>query len=114
MLVIIDGECTFCRWASDILQRLCKPLLTIVPFENISKDILQVWESHPSWPIDSIKVISKGQLYIKSKAISEVLQFAKWYAQPLRLVFILPDRLLDYGYDWIAKNRKTDSCALNQ
>lgn len=112
MLVIIDGGCTFCRWASGILLRLCDPVLEIIPFENVSTDVLRVWELHPNWSVDSIKVISKGKLYIKSKAISEVMQAARWYAQPLRLVFFLPDRLLDYGYVWIAKNRKTSSCEL--
>ncbi len=115
MLVIIDGDCTFCRWASQVLRRFCQKGLDIVPLESVSSEIITAWSSHPNWAIDSIKVISAGKLYIKSQAVAEVMRVAHWYAQPLRLVFLFPDAWLDRGYDWIARNRKKgNTCALPQ
>jgi predicted DCC family thiol-disulfide oxidoreductase YuxK len=52
-------------------------------------------------------VLTNNQLFIKSAAIAKILQIARWYAQPLRLLFFLPEPLLDVGYDWVARNRRT-------
>ena len=112
MLVIIDGDCSFCRWASRVLLSLCKSGLDIVPLESVSSEILTTWSSHPNWAVDSIKVISAGKLYIKSQAVAEVMHAARWYAQPLRLVFFLPNTWLDRGYDCVARNRKSNACEL--
>lgn len=114
MLVIIDGDCSFCLWASRWLRRLCKPGLDILPLDLVPADVLNTWEANPFWSIDSIKVINQGQLWIKSAAIEQVLREARWFAQPLRLLFILPQRLLDMGYDWVARHRKSNTCELPQ
>jgi len=110
MLVVIDGDCSFCLWASRWLRRLCKPGLAIVPLAKVSDEVLHEWRFEPNWTVDSIKVISNNQLLIKSAAIAEILQVARWYAQPLRLLFFLPESLLDVGYDWVARNRKSPVC----
>jgi predicted DCC family thiol-disulfide oxidoreductase YuxK len=112
MLVIIDGDCSFCRWASGWLRRLGDADLEIVPLNHVSDEVLKAFESNEGWLADSIKVISNGNLYIKSRAIAEVLRTARWFAQPLRVFFILPDFLLDAMYDWVARNRKSQSCSL--
>ena len=112
MLIIIDGGCSFCRWASNVLRCLCQPGLDIVPLDGVSEEVLRRWSTNPRWSIDSIKVVSGGKLFIKSQAVAEVMRMARWYAQPLRLVFLLPENLLDLCYDWIARNRKSDVCEL--
>lgn len=112
MLVIIDGNCSFCRWASNLLRRLCRSGLVIVPLEGVSEEVLLRWSSDTRWAIDSIKVISAEHLYVKSQAIAQVMRMARWYAQPLRLIFLFPERWLDLGYDWVARNRKSQACEL--
>ena len=67
--------------------------------------------------IDSIKWVVGEEVYVKSEAISRILVQAHWYFQPIRIVFLLPTRLLDLGYDWVAKNRlfwgkSVDDCAI--
>jgi predicted DCC family thiol-disulfide oxidoreductase YuxK len=84
--------------------------LEIVPVEDLSSEFSTNWITHSDWSQDSIKVISAGRLYIKSKAIAEVMRTARWYAQPLRMIFLLPDRWLDLGYDWVARHRKSQAC----
>lgn len=67
--------------------------------------------------IDSIKWVVGKKVYVKSDAIARILVRAHWYFQPLRILFLLPTRLLDMGYDWVAKNRlfwgkSVDDCAI--
>ncbi len=113
MLVVIDGDCSFCQWASRLLKRICREGIEIIPLTSLPLEIQKSWESNSDWAIDSIKVISNGRLYIKSEAVAQVLIGAKWFAQPLRLLFLLPTRLLDRMYDWVARNRKLgQSCEL--
>lgn len=117
MLVVIDGDCSFCQWASRLLKRICSEGLEIIPQTSLSPEIQKTWESNPDWGIDSIKVLSNGRLYIKSRAVAEVLKRAKWYAQPLRWIFLLPKEILDPCYDWVARNRylwgNANHCELN-
>ncbi len=117
MIVVIDGDCSFCQWASRLLKRICWDGLQIIPLSSVSPEIQKTWEPNPAWAIDSIKVISNGRLFIKSEAVAQVLMRAKWFAQPLRLLFLLPTRLLDRMYDWVARNRylwgKGTRCELN-
>lgn len=112
MLVIIDGDCSFCRWASGWLRRLGDAKLEIIAQDQVPDRVFKAFSSNERWSADSIKVISNEKLFIKSQAIAEVLRTARWFAQPLRLFFILPDFFLDAIYDWVARNRKSQSCTL--
>jgi predicted DCC family thiol-disulfide oxidoreductase YuxK len=113
--VVIDGECNFCRFSSQLLRKIINRPLDI-QFQGSNE--AQKWEDefiHSNWKVDSIKVLSGENLYIKSEAISFLMRYAKWYIQPLRVTFLLPKAFLDRGYDWIAKNRFLwgETCELN-
>ena len=108
-IVLIDGNCRFCRFASKLLQRMVSADLHIMPETSFSEFML------PS--IDSIKWVVGKDVYVKSDALSRILAHSHWYFQPLRLVFVLPASLLDKGNDWVAKNRlfwgkSVDDCAI--
>ncbi len=108
-IVLIDGNCRFCRFASKLLKRMVTGDLPIIPETSFTDFILP--------DIDSIKWVVGHDVYVKSDALSRILVNAHWYFQPLRIVFLLPTRLLDIGYDWVAKNRlfwgkSVDDCAI--
>jgi predicted DCC family thiol-disulfide oxidoreductase YuxK len=108
-IVLIDGSCRFCRFSSKLLKRMVAGDLQIIPETSFTDFIL------PN--IDSIKWVVGSEVYVKSEAIARILRYAHWYFQPLRIVFLLPTRLLDMGYDWVAKNRlfwgkSVDDCAI--
>jgi predicted DCC family thiol-disulfide oxidoreductase YuxK len=108
-IVLIDGNCRFCRFASKLLKRIVVGPLQIMP-ETAFEDF-----NLPA--IDSIKWVVGREVYVKSDALSRILMNAHWYFQPLRIVFFLPAGLLDKGYDWVAKNRlfwgkSVDDCAI--
>ncbi|MCZ2478132.1 DUF393 domain-containing protein [Aquirufa antheringensis] len=108
-IVLIDGNCRFCCFASKLLKRMVTGDLPVIPETSFTDFILP--------DIDSIKWVVGHDVYVKSDALSRILVNAHWYFQPLRLVFLLPASLLDKGYDWVAKNRlfwgkSVDDCAI--
>ncbi|MHA8094868.1 thiol-disulfide oxidoreductase DCC family protein [Aquirufa lenticrescens] len=108
-IVLIDGGCRFCRFSSKLLKRMVKGNLPIIPETSFTEFTLP--------DIDSIKWVVGKEVYVKSDAIARILVHAHWYFQPLRIMFLLPTRLLNMGYDWVAKNRlfwgkSVDDCAI--
>jgi predicted DCC family thiol-disulfide oxidoreductase YuxK len=108
-IVLIDGNCRFCRFASKLLKRMVLGDLQILPETSFKEFTLP--------EIDSIKWVVGRDVYVKSDAISRILANSHWYFQPLRVVFLVPSFILDKGYDWVAKNRlfwgkSEDDCAI--
>ena len=108
-IVLIDGNCRFCCFASKLLKRMVTGDLPVIPETSFTDFILP--------DIDSIKWVVGHDVYVKSDALSRILVNAHWYFQPLRVAFFLPASLLDKGYDWVAKNRlfwgkSVDDCAI--
>jgi predicted DCC family thiol-disulfide oxidoreductase YuxK len=105
LIVFIDGECGFCQWASRRLRAISAEELEIYAQSTDLCLSYQVNIPDPRWALATVQVVNEGRLYIKSAAIAQVLKRAKWYVQPLRLLFLLPRVLLDFAYDFIAKRR---------
>ena len=108
-IVLIDGNCRFCRFSSKLLKRMVAGELPIIPETSFTEFTLP--------DIDSIKWVVGHNVYVKSDALSRILVNAHWYFQPLRVVFFLPASLLDKGYYCVAKNRlfwgkSVDDCAI--
>ena len=105
LVVFIDGDCGFCQWASGILRRISAEDLAI--YAQSTEICRSYQEKIPDarWSLATVQVISDGRLYIKSAAIAEVLKQAKWPFLPLRVLFVLPERILDWMYDFVAKHR---------
>ena len=108
-IVLIDGNCRFCRFAAKLLKRMVLGDLQIIPETSFKEFTLP--------DIDSIKWVVGRDVYVKSDAISRILANSHWYFQPLRVVFLVPSFILDKGYDWVAKNRlfwgkSVDDCAI--
>jgi predicted DCC family thiol-disulfide oxidoreductase YuxK len=117
LVVFIDGDCGFCQWASCILRRISAEDLVI--YAQSTELCRSYQENIPDarWSLATVQVISEGRLFIKSAAIAEVLKHAKWPFLPLRVFFVLPERLLDSMYDFVAKHRYffkgKDACEIN-
>lgn len=108
-IVLIDGNCRFCRFSSKLLKKMVAGELPIIPETSFTEFTLP--------EIDSIKWVVGSEVYVKSDALSRILVNAHWYFQPIRIVFLLPSFILDKGYDWVAKNRlfwgkSVDDCAI--
>lgn len=117
LIVFIDGNCGFCQWASRCLRTISAEDLAIhaqgtALWHHQQENIPDV-----RWALATVQVVDAGRLYIKSAAVAKVFRHAKWPFQPLRLFFLLPMGLLDWGYDFIAKNRYffggNEACEIN-
>ncbi len=117
LIVFIDGDCGFCQWASRRLRSISADELLIYPQSSDLCISYQEKILDTRWALATVQVISNNRLYIKSAAIAEVLKHAKWYFLPLRVFFILPEKLLDRVYDFVAKHRYffngPSSCEIN-
>ena len=69
--------------------------------------VIELEKQFPSdnWAIESIKLLSDSQVFVKSEAIRLLMREARFVFQPLRLIFILPTSVLNWAYDWVASNR---------
>lgn len=117
LVVFIDGDCGFCQWASGILRRISAEDLSI---HAQSTELCRSYQEKipdSRWSLATVQVVTNGRLYIKSAAIAEVLKLAKWHFLPLRVLFVLPERLLDRMYDFVAKHRYffngKEACEIN-
>ncbi|WP_395783982.1 thiol-disulfide oxidoreductase DCC family protein [Aquirufa sp.] len=117
LVVFIDGDCGFCQWASGILRRISAEELAIYPQSTALCKSYQEKIPDSRWSLATVQVVTNGRLYIKSAAIAEVLKHAKWPFLPLRVLFVLPERLLDRMYDFVAKHRYffngKEACEIN-
>lgn len=103
--IAIDGNCNFCRFSSKLLKSMLR-----IPVEIYfqGSETCTKWENEiPSelWKIDSLKVVAENQVLVKSSALNYLMQFSRWYFQPFRVLFLLPQSFLDHVYDAIAKSR---------
>jgi predicted DCC family thiol-disulfide oxidoreductase YuxK len=75
-IVLIDGNCRFCCFASKLLKRMVTGDLPVIPETSFTDFILP--------DIESIKWVVGHDVYVKSDALSRILVNAHWYFQPLR------------------------------
>lgn len=116
--IFIDGNCRFCRFCAKVLRQMCgdKIQIEFQGSELYQSYVMKFPDSN--WEVDSIKMVHKDAVLIKSIAIKQILSLAPWYYQILRIFFFLPSGLLDRGYDFIAKNRliwgkAVDACEIS-
>lgn len=116
-IVLFDTNCLLCNKTvqvllkADIKQRLKFAGLS----SSVGREVLERF----SIDSDSVVLYYKGKTYIKSNAFF-VMARILGFPYSLFLVFkIIPVRIADIIYDWIAKNRinwfgRTDQCLIPQ
>lgn len=117
-IIFYDGYCNLCNASLQfIIKREKKKVFQYYPIQSPEGELLLTGRFADKDIPDSVILLSKGQLYTRSDAIFEILpQLGKGYR--LLLVFkIIPLKLRDKIYDWIASNRykwfgRTDKCTV--
>ncbi len=115
-LILFDGVCNLC---SGFLQFVYKhDKRGIFKFawiqDDVSGEILN-WLDMPTDQFDTIVLIKDGQAYFKSTAFLEIVNLLKFPWPLLYMGIIIPLRIRDKIYDWVAENRyrwfgRKDSC----
>jgi len=116
-VILFDGVCNFCDGAVNFIIRQDKN--GIFKFSALqsapAQHLLQQHEDLKK--LDSFILAAGGNLFQKSTAALHVLNYLPWYWKWTQLFWIVPRRLRDAVYDWIAKNRykwfgKKDTCMI--
>ena len=112
-VVVFDTSCLLCSRFIQILLKNDRSQLQYTGFEStFSQDNL------PAELIDSQESVvfyMHGRIYLKSLAVLAILRFTRWRIRWLRIFSVFPVKLLDWLYDWVARNRyawfgQSESC----
>lgn len=117
-VVLFDGVCRLCNgWARFLIRFDHRQRVRMATVQSPEGQALLAWAGLPLDRFDTMAVIRDRHCWLRSDAFFEVLRQLPggW---PLLGVFrLLPVRLRDIGYDWIARNRyrwfgQYDQCLL--
>ena len=104
VIVLYDGECQFCnKWVCFVKSKLQKNEISFLPF-NSSKAI-NILKDHKITNQDSVVYIKDNVVYLKSRAFLKIFRQLKFPYNLFQSLTILPNSLLDFCYDLIAKRR---------
>lgn len=106
-VLFFDGDCPLCnRVLTFILSNEIRADLVFSPLNASSSDRWR--EAHPNMLMeeDSVYYFDGLNLYKKSTAVLQLLPKLRWYTGFLRLGWLLPLKLRDRCYDFVASRRK--------
>ena len=106
-ILFFDGDCPLCnRVLTFILSNEIRADLVFSPLNASSSDRWR--EAHPNMLMeeDSVYYFDGSNLYKKSTAVLKLLPKLRWYTGFLRLGWLLPLKLRDRCYDFVARHRK--------
>ncbi len=106
-VLFFDGDCPLCnRVLTFILSNEIRADLVFSPLNASSSERWR--EAHPNMLMeeDSVYYFDGSNLYKKSTAVLKLLPKLRWYTGFLRLGWLLPLKLRDRCYDFVARHRK--------
>lgn len=106
-ILFFDGDCPLCnRVLTFILSNEIKADLVFSPLNASSSERWR--EANPNMLMeeDSVYYFDGLNLYKKSTAVLQLLPKLRWYTGFLRLGWLLPLKLRDRCYDFVARHRK--------
>lgn len=116
-IVFFDGICVFCNKSINLLEDLDKndkfKFATLQ--SETAKELLP--ESLTVGDLKSLVFYKRGNIYIKSNAVIEIIFQLGGLWKIVKIAYIIPKIVRNVFYDLIAKNRynwfgKTDACRL--
>jgi predicted DCC family thiol-disulfide oxidoreductase YuxK len=106
-ILFFDGDCPLCnRVLTFILSNEIRADLVFSPLDASSSERWR--EAHPNMLMeeDSVYYFDGLNLFKKSTAVLQLLPKLRWYTGFLRLGWLLPLKLRDRCYDFVARHRK--------
>lgn len=117
-IILYDGHCNLCNATLQfILKRDKKKAFQYYALQSKEADLLISTKLADNKIPDSVILLSGGKLYTRSEAIFKILpQLGRGY-KLLLILKLVPKKLRDKIYDWIAFKRykwfgKSDQCKI--
>ena len=103
-IVLYDGDCNFCNtWICFIKSKLNKNEISFIPFNSIES--VKTIEKFKLKNQNSVAYIQNNIVFFKSRAVLKICKELKFPYHLLQFSKIIPNLILDFAYDFIAKRR---------
>jgi predicted DCC family thiol-disulfide oxidoreductase YuxK len=104
--ILFDGDCGFCHGTTLWLARIDRQntFLFISNQSDFGKKLLKTYQIE-GIEDDTIIYIENKQVYIKTKAVQKILLKIPYYKILAYFFYLIPNKLSDLIYDFIAKHR---------
>ena len=115
-IIVFDGHCVLCSgWVRFILARDRRALYRLLPAQSAAGHALYVHCGLDPANYETYMLIENGTVYFKSEAAIRMAQGLGLPWSAAGAFRILPARLRDRIYDWVARNRfrgfgRRDAC----
>jgi predicted DCC family thiol-disulfide oxidoreductase YuxK len=105
-VVLFDGVCNFCNGVVQFLIRRDKDArLRLASLQSEPGQALLKWQGRPLDEFDTMMFVEGGRAYFKSTAALRIARYFRWPWPALSLALVIPQRLRDWCYDRLARNR---------
>jgi len=117
-LLLFDGICNLCNTSINyIIKRDKRQLFKFASLQSDAAKQVLLQFNEKKYSIDSIILICNNSIYYKSSAILKLLSIMGGIYSVSAIGYIIPKKLRDKLYDYIATNRykwfgKRESCML--
>ena len=107
-IVFIDDECIFCNFWGNYIAKNDKSNGILISSSS-SKIFDEVKKNHSNFPnpSDTIILYYEGQYFTKSTAVIMIANNMKSWYFILSVGYLIPKKIRDLIYDFIAKRRKS-------
>ena len=103
-IVLYDGDCNFCnKWISFVKNKLQKDEISFIPFNSIEG--MKIIEKFQIKNQNSVVYIKNNIVFFKSSAVLKICKQLQFPYNLLQFSKIIPNFLLNFAYDFIAKRR---------
>lgn len=103
-IVFLDTECVLCNYfAHFIVGQNHKKTIQLAPLNGITAGKWRL--SAGNHKGDTVIYLKNGTFYYRSNAVIEILSDINWLFKCAKIFYIIPKKLRDYLYDFIARNR---------
>jgi predicted DCC family thiol-disulfide oxidoreductase YuxK len=105
-IILFDGVCNFCNGAVNfVVGQDKKKIFRFAPLQSATAQNLLAKHNLPKKDFDSFVFIDGGKAYLSSTAALRVMQKLPWYWKWIQAFWIVPERLRNGVYRFIARNR---------
>ncbi len=105
-VVIFDGECLFCnRWVDFLLRFDRRDIFRFAARQSDTGASFARQAGLPEGGTGSIVLWENGATLLRSSAVLRMLSLLGFPFSLAAAFRIIPQRMRDIGYDWIARNR---------
>lgn len=116
-IILFDGVCNLCNGTVDFLMKQDrKKQFRFAPLQSETGELLTQQFQIPE-NSDSVILIKSNTVYFKSDVVIEISGMLHYPWKMGVIIKIIPKKIRDKLYDWIAKNRyrwfgKKDTCRI--